>query len=190
MARVILFHHALGLTEGVRAFAEELRRAGHEVETPDLYDGRTFRTVSDGVAFAEEIGLEVMAERGVRIAERHGASFVVAGFSLGVLPTQKAAQTLPGAAGAILYHGAVPASVFGEAWPGGVPLQMHLAEHDTYVAEDIEAARDLATLPGAELFIYPTGAHLVADSSSPDYDAAIALTILERTLVFLADLED
>lgn len=39
MAEVVLFHHAQGLTPGVVAFADELRRAGHTVHTPDLLDG-------------------------------------------------------------------------------------------------------------------------------------------------------
>jgi dienelactone hydrolase len=42
MAEVVLFHHALGLTLGVVAFADELRRAGH-TESADaelfLYPG-------------------------------------------------------------------------------------------------------------------------------------------------------
>ena len=42
MADVVLFHHALGLTPGIVAFADELRRAGHTVHTPDLFEGRTF----------------------------------------------------------------------------------------------------------------------------------------------------
>ncbi|MDQ3449792.1 MAG: dienelactone hydrolase, partial [Actinomycetota bacterium] len=49
MAEVLLFHHAQGLTPGVLAFADELRRAGHTVHTPDLLDGRTFDTVEEGV---------------------------------------------------------------------------------------------------------------------------------------------
>jgi dienelactone hydrolase len=35
MAEVVLFHHAQGLTPGVVAFADELRRAGHTVHTPE-----------------------------------------------------------------------------------------------------------------------------------------------------------
>jgi dienelactone hydrolase len=37
VAEVVLFHHALGLTAGVSAFADDVRRAGHVVHTPDLY---------------------------------------------------------------------------------------------------------------------------------------------------------
>lgn len=56
MAEVLLFHHAQGLTEGVRAFAEQLRSAGHVVHTPDLYDGRTFDSLDAGVGHARELG--------------------------------------------------------------------------------------------------------------------------------------
>ena len=56
MAEVVLFHHAQGLTPGVVAFADELRRGGHTVHTPDLLDGRTFSTIEDGMRYAEEIG--------------------------------------------------------------------------------------------------------------------------------------
>ena len=50
MAEVLLFHHALGLTPGVIAFADQLRAAGHAVHTPDLYAGRTFSNVAVEVA--------------------------------------------------------------------------------------------------------------------------------------------
>jgi len=67
MAEVVLFHHALGLTPGVVAFADELRRAGHTVHTPDLFDGRTFATIEEGMGYAEKIGFpgEVI-DRGAR----------------------------------------------------------------------------------------------------------------------------
>ena len=44
MAEVVLFHHLQGLTEGVRAFAGELRAGGHTVHTPDLFDGQRPQT--------------------------------------------------------------------------------------------------------------------------------------------------
>jgi hypothetical protein len=103
MAEVMLFHHAQGLTPGVVAFAEELRRAGHTVHTPDLFEGRTFDTVVEGVAHAEEIGFGEVLERGVRAAEGLPADVVYAGFSLGVGSAQGLAQTRGGRG-----RGAVP----------------------------------------------------------------------------------
>ena len=69
MTEVLLYHHVQGLTEGVRSFADELRRAGHTVHTPDLFDGRTFDTIEEGMAFAREAGFGALAERGVAAAE-------------------------------------------------------------------------------------------------------------------------
>ncbi len=124
MADVLLFHHALGLTAGVRAFAGELRQAGHRVHTPDLYDGRTFDTLDAGIAFAQEVGFGKIIERGVRTADRLPAGLVFAGFSLGVLPAQKLAQTRSGARGALLFHSCVPVSELGPSWPQDVPVQV------------------------------------------------------------------
>src|SRR5262245_15462222 len=116
MAEVLLFHHAQGQTRGFHAFADELRTAGHTVHTPDLYDGRTFPTLEEGIAHAQEIGFGTLLERGVREADELPAELVYAGFSLGVMPAQKLAQARPGARGALLFYSCIPASEFG-AWP-------------------------------------------------------------------------
>src|SRR4051794_25913885 len=61
MSEIVLFHHAGGLTDGVLAFADRLRTDGHSVHTPDLFDGRTFPDVHDGVAYADAMGEETFA---------------------------------------------------------------------------------------------------------------------------------
>jgi len=188
MAELVLFHHAQGLTPGVVAFTDELRRAGHTVHTPDLYDGRTFATIEEGVAHAAEIGFGAVIERGVRAVEGLPAALVYAGFSLGVLPAQKLAQTRAGARGALLCYACVPVSEFGPAWPDGVPVQVHAMDADPlFVGEgDIDAARALvAEAADAELFLYPGDQHLFADSSLPSYDADAAVLLRQRVLSFL-----
>jgi len=125
MTDVLLFHHAQGLTEGVRSFADELRAAGHTVVIPDFYDGRTFATLDEGMAYAGEIGFDRILERNVRSADDLPSDLVYAGFSLGEMSAQKLAQTRPGARGALLLSGCLPVSEFGDAWPGGVPVQVH-----------------------------------------------------------------
>ena len=110
MAEVLLFHHAQGLTGGVRVFADELRAAGHTVHTPDLFDGRTFQSIDEGLAYVRGIGFDEMRERGVRVANELPAELVYAGFSFGVLPAQKLAQTRPGARGALLFYSCLPIS--------------------------------------------------------------------------------
>jgi dienelactone hydrolase len=186
MAEVLLFHHAHGLTPGVREFADELREAGHTVHTPDLYDGATFETTEEGVAHAQQIGFGNVAERGRAAADGLPAELVYAGFSLGGMPAQLLAQTRAGAQGALLFHAAIPPSEFGGPWPDGVPLQIHFMENDPWAEEDLPAAREIAVrVAGAELFLYPGDRHLFADSSLPDYDEHCAMLLKERVLTFL-----
>jgi dienelactone hydrolase len=185
----VLFHHAMGLTPGVVAFADELSRAGHTVHTPDLFEGRTFGTIEEGMGYAQEIGFpdEVIA-RGVRAVEALPAELVYAGFSLGVIPAQKLAQTRPGARGALLVYSCVPVSAFGSAWPDGVPVQIHGMDADPiFVGEgDIDAARTLVgQAKDAELFLYPGDQHYFADSTLPSYDPGATALLIQRVLDFL-----
>lgn len=135
MAEVLLFDHAQGQTAGFLAFSDELRRAGHTVHAPDLYNGRTFDSLDEGVAYAGEIGFGEVIERGVRAADGLPGGVVYAGFSLGVLPAQKLAQTRAGARGALLFHACVPTSEFGSSWPADVPVQVHAMESDPWFVD-------------------------------------------------------
>jgi dienelactone hydrolase len=188
MTDVLLFHHAQGQTEGFHAFADELRRGGLTVHTPDLFDGRTFDSIEEGMAHAEELGFpdEILA-RGERAAEGLPNELVYAGFSLGVLPAQKLAQTRPGSRGALLFYSCVPAEFFG-AWPADVPVQVHGMDADPiFVGEgDIDAARALvASSKDGELFLYPGDQHYFADSSLPSYDPDATALATRRVLDFL-----
>jgi dienelactone hydrolase len=191
MAEVVLFHHAQGQTAGFLAFADDLRAAGHTVHTPDLYDGRTFPTLDEGVAYARQVGFDELPERARLAAESLPNDVVYGGFSLGAMPAQMLAQTRPGARGALLFSAAFPASEFGGTWPQGVPLQIHMMESDEWVLEgDLDAARELdQTIDGAELFVYPGDRHLFADNSLSDYDENAAPLLKERVLAFLNDVE-
>jgi dienelactone hydrolase len=189
MAEVVLFHHALGLTPGVVAFAGTLRAAGHTVHTPDLFAGRTFGSIEEGIAYAEEIGFpgEVL-DRGARAVEALPAGLVYAGFSLGVLPAQKLAQTRPGARGALLFYSCAPVTAFGTRWPTGVPVQVHGMDADPmFMSEgDVDAARELiGQAEDGELFLYPGDQHYFADSTLPSYDPGAAALLTERVLGFL-----
>jgi dienelactone hydrolase len=188
MAELLLFHHAQGLTAGCLAFADELRAAGHLVHAPDLYDGKTFNELAEGVAYAEQIGFDTILERGRLAADSLPNEIVYAGFSLGAMPAQMLAQTRPGARGALLLHAAVPTSEFGGPWPHGVPLQIHTMEDDDW--GDVDIARELAeTIEGAELFLYPGDRHLFTDSSLPAYDESAATLLEQRVLSFLDNIE-
>jgi dienelactone hydrolase len=185
VAEVLLFHHALGLTPGVVSFADELRAQGHVVHTPDLYEGKTFDSVDDGVAHAQEVGFDTIFERGRVAADDLPNELVYGGFSLGVMPAQMLTQTKPGAQGALFFYSALPPSEFESPWPQGVPLQIHVMEDDEWAQEDLPAARELAATAGAELFLYPGDKHLFADASTSDYDEHCAALLRERVIAFL-----
>ncbi|GAA1504156.1 dienelactone hydrolase [Agromyces terreus] len=187
MSDVLLFHHALGPNAGLEAFADELRAAGHTVHTPDLFEGRTFATIDEGVGYARETGWGEIMARGERAAAELPEGLVYAGFSLGVLPAQMLAQTRSGAKGALLFYSCVPVAEFG-VWPEGVPVQVHGADHDPIFMDegDVDAARELVDLAeDAELFLYPGDQHYFADSSLPSYDADATRLLMQRVLAFL-----
>jgi dienelactone hydrolase len=190
MTDVLLFHHAQGVTPGIRAFADQMRAAGHTVHVPDLFDGRTFDSIDEGMAFVKGQGFDSLRERGVRTADDLPAALVYAGFSFGETIAQQLAQTRPGARGALLFYSCIPISgewAFGP-WPEGVPVQIHGADRDPIFVDegDIDAAREIvATVPDAELFLYPSDQHYFADSSLPSYDPAGTALLMTRVLDFL-----
>ena len=191
MAEVLMFHHAQGLTPGVRAFADELRAAGHTVHTPDLFDGQTFGSIDEGMAFIKGIGFGELGQKGLRTADDLPNDLVYAGFSFGESIAQELAQTRPGAKGALLFYSAIPISgewAFGP-WPQGVPVQIHGMDNDPiFVGEgDIEAAREIVEkVEDAELFLYPSDQHYFSDSSLPSYDPEATALLTKRVLEFLA----
>jgi dienelactone hydrolase len=192
MAQVVLFHHVQGLTDGVRAFAEQLRAGGHSVHTPDLFDGERPATLQDGIALTQRIGGEVLDKRADLVVADLPERLVYAGFSFGAGTAQRLAQTRPGAVGALLYEACLPITgewAFGP-WPDRVPVQIHGMEEDPFfgLEGDIDAARELVETVGAdlaELFVYPGDKHLFTDSSLSSSDADAAALVVRRSLQFL-----
>jgi dienelactone hydrolase len=192
MAEVVLYHHIQGLTEGVRSFADELRRAGHTVHTPDLFDGRTFATMDEAFAVVQEAG-DAFDAKADGAAHALPEGLVYAGISWGVGAAQRLAQTRADARGALLYEACFPITgeyAFGP-WPNDLPVQIHGKGDDEFFAHegDIDAARDLVAKIGpekAELFVYPGDEHLFVDSSLPTYDGDAAALVTQRTLHFLS----
>ena len=197
MAEVVLFHHVQGLTEGVRAFADQLAAGGHTVHTPDLFAGDRPESIEAGVAYTRRIGDEVLAQRAEQAVADLPDALVYAGFSYGAAIAQQLAQTRPGARGALLYESCLP--VTGEwavgPWPDGVPVQIHGMDHDPIFAfeGDLDAARGLVESVGPQLgavFTYPGDKHLFADSSLPSYDADATSLTLQRSREFLDRLKE
>jgi dienelactone hydrolase len=195
MAEVVLFHHVQGLTDGVRAFGERLRGAGHTVHTPDLFGGETAASIEAGLAIVALIGDAELDRRVDAAVAGLPDGLVYAGFSLGGASAQRLAQTRPGARGALLYESCLP--ITGEwavgPWPDGVPVQVHGMEGDPFfgLEGDLDAARELVAAIGpdlGELFVYPGDRHLFTDSSLPSYDKEATDLVIERSAAFLGRL--
>ncbi len=196
MARLVLFHHVLGLTDGVRELGERLAAGRHAVATPDLYGGQVASSIEDGFAIMKGIGDEELTRRADAAVEALEGPLVFAGISMGVATAQRFAQTRADAAGALLYEACLP--VTGEyaigPWPAGVPVQVHGMDADEFFAKegDLDAARELVDLAGpqtAELFTYPGDRHLFTDSSLPAYDPDATSLLVERSLALLARID-
>jgi dienelactone hydrolase len=161
------------------------------VHTPDLFDSRTYPTLPEGMAYAGTVGFDTILDRGVAAAEALGPNLVYAGFSMGVMPAQKLAQTRAGARGALFFDSCLPVTEFGDGWPAGVPVQVHGMDADPFFAGegDLDAAQALVdSTEQAELFLYPGNVHLFADSSLPSYDRAATQLLISRVLDFLSKL--
>ena len=193
MAEVVLFHHVQGLTDGVRAFADELRAGGHTVHTPDLFDGERPAT--------HRRRRRVRAKHRRRGARRGGPTrrsptcptgLVYAGFSWGAAPRSGWPRPGPARAARCSTRPACRSPASGPSGRGrtGSPVQVHGMDKDPFFAleGDLDAARELVATVGpelGELFVYPGDRHLFTDSSLPSYDADAAALVLQRSREFL-----
>lgn len=188
MAEVVLFHHVLGLTDGVRSFADSLREAGHTVHTPDFFEGKTFASIDDGLAYVDEAGFDAIIERALQASAALPTQVVYGGFSLGAVVAQRLLQTNPQASGALLLHGFADPAWFEGQWPGDIPAQLHGMDRDPFLIDDgdLEAARATQTEHGnLEIFLYPGSGHLFTDKTSTDYDETATGLVLNRAIAML-----
>ena len=143
MAEVLLYHHIQGLTDGVRPSPTSCGRPGTPCTRPTCSTGaRSTRSRRASHSRARR-GSARSRSAASPPPRRLDPGLVYAGFSFGVTIAQQLAQTRPGARGALLMYSCLPVSEFGEAWPEGVPVQVHGKEGDPFFDEDLEAAQAL-----------------------------------------------
>lgn len=184
MANVVVFHHVLGLTEGVLQFAESLRADGHNVWCPDLFKGKHFESLEEGCKYEEDVmGWEGMIAESEKAVADVPADAYFLGFSMGAVYAQRLAELRPGAKGAILMHGCVQGGFFATEWPAGVRLQIHQTSGDPWT--DMSTMATLCEQVGGELYEYPGPGHILSDPVFPEYNAETAELILGRVKNFL-----
>ncbi|MDT0569700.1 dienelactone hydrolase family protein [Streptomyces sp. DSM 3412] len=187
---IMLFHSIYGLRPAVRRAADRLRGAGHEVWTPDLFNGRTFDTVEEGRALHEELGREELLKRAVLAAAPYSErGLVYAGFSLGAAVAQTLALGDKNARGLLLLHGT--SDIAATASVDDLPVQLHVAEPDPFEPDDWLSAWYLQMRKvGAdvEVYRYAGAGHLYTDPDLPDYDEEAAEATWHVALGFLETL--
>ncbi|MCX5242381.1 dienelactone hydrolase family protein [Streptomyces prunicolor] len=187
---IMLFHSTYGLRPAVRDAADRLRAAGHEVWTPDLFEGRTFDTVEDGRALNQEIGKDELLKRAVLAAAPYSErGLVYAGFSLGASVAQTLALGDEKALGLLLLHGT--SDIAANASVDGLPVQLHVAEPDQFETDDWLSSWYLQMgKAGAdvEIYRYAGAGHLYTDPGLPDYDEEAAEATWRVALGFLETL--
>jgi dienelactone hydrolase len=189
MARIALFHSALGVRPGVLDAATRLRARGHEVLVVDQYDGRVFDDHAAAGAHVQALGFPELMSRAEAAVAGLPDGFVVLGWSNGAGMAEYVA-TRRRVAGAVLVSGALPLELVGAtAWPEEVPVQLHGTEGDPFARPDWEAAFVAAVeAAGAPLVrcTHPGTGHLFTDPSLPgEYDPGATERLWAQVTAFL-----
>ncbi|MFD9128419.1 dienelactone hydrolase family protein [Kitasatospora sp. NPDC059571] len=186
MAHVALFHSVLGLRPVELLAAERLRRAGHEVVTPDLFGGETAATLDLGFRLLDRVGWAAVVARARQAVKEMPEETVLIGVSMGTGVVADLWADRPAGAGAVLLHAVadLPAAV-----RPGAKVQLHAAEPDPFapperVATLRRSARERKV--DLEVFRYPGAGHFYTDRELPDHDPAAAELTWQRVLDFLA----
>ncbi|MER6100988.1 dienelactone hydrolase family protein [Streptomyces sp. NPDC001832] len=190
LMNIMLFHSTYGMRPAVHVAADRLRAAGHVVHVPDLFEGHTFETVEDGMAFKEEVGKDELLRRAVLAAAPYSdRGLVYAGFSFGASTAQTLALGDEKARGLLLFHGT--SDIAENASVDELPVQLHVADPDPFETHDwlnswyLQMRRAGADV---EVYRYPGAGHLFTDPELPDHDAASAEAAWKVALGFLATL--
>ncbi|MEW9551144.1 dienelactone hydrolase family protein [Nonomuraea sp. NPDC050783] len=186
MAQIVLFHSMLGLRPAERRAAERLRASGHDVVTPDLFDGRTASTIEEGFVLKDEqIGWPTIEQRAREAVRSLPADTVLAGISMGGGVVHTLLPSRPDTAGVLLLHGVAEIRTTARA---GLPIQLHISDADPFAPRATVASwQDGATRAGADLevFSYPKVGHYFTDPDLADHDEHAATLTWRRVLDFL-----
>jgi len=187
-AGVVIAHDWYGHLPHLRRRCDALAESGITALAPDLYDGR----ITASNAEAEELFRNLDTDRArdqllAAVGYLHGLGAErvgLVGFSMGGWLALLLATT--GVAEAVV---AYYATLESDEWaPIPCPVQLHLAEHDSWdPPEAPEAFGEWLEASGTpvELFRYPGSRHAFANDDLPVYRAGSAELAWTRTVRFL-----
>jgi dienelactone hydrolase len=189
MVTVVVWHSVFGRRPAVGTFADALRGDGHEVVVPDLFEGRTFDDYGPAIAERDRLGFTTLLDRAAQAVADLPDELVHVGFSMGTAPATLTAAQRPGARGLVLVQGALPPAALGlDAWPDGLPVQLHTSPGDPWQPDE-EVAQLVAAVPDGllEHHEYPGTDHLFVDEDLPVHEPDAAGQLLARTQRWLQE---
>jgi carboxymethylenebutenolidase len=193
---VLVLHAWWGLTPVFTDVCDRLAAAGYVALAPSLYAaGATAATIPEAEALRDGHDEEAVAGPVVQAAAEQlrglpavtGAQIGVIGFSLGAYWALHLSQVRPDDVGAVV---AIYGTDDGDYRTARAAYLGHFAEHDDF--EPLEAVHALETkirTAGREatFYVYPGTGHWFVEPNRPEFDAAAAKLVWDRTLAFLND---
>jgi carboxymethylenebutenolidase len=196
---VLVLHAWWGLTEPFQQVCDRLAEAGFVALAPDLYHGKTARTVEEAEAMVEALNQDEERVRSdiaaaVQFLRQHTATnladalgkLAIAGFSLGGAYALDMSVNLPEEIAAVVTF---YASYSGLDYSSAKAAYLcHFAEDDPFepaesVAE-MEQALQAAGRP-VTVYTYPGTKHWFFEENRPEYDAGASRLAWKRTIAFL-----
>lgn len=165
-----------------------LEKAGHDVLTPDLFDGKTFQTIEEGLDYFDKIGTDTVFHK-AQEACKDLTEFSVIGYSLGAMLAQEKLQTNQNISAAFLVHSVVEPAYLSGDFPATTPVHVFAMAEDPFFKEDggVQLLEKLQTQnPHLTAHIYAGKGHLFTEPDQHEYDAELT-KILENTV--LSELE-
>ena len=191
---VLVLHAWWGLTSVFTDVCDRLAAAGYVALAPSLFPGgataatiaeaEVLRDAHDEAAVAEPVVQAAAAQlRGLPAVT--GAQIGVIGFSLGAYWALHLSQVRPDDVSAVVV---MYGTDDGDYRTARAAYLGHFAEHDDF--EPLEAVRALearirAAGREAAFHVYPGTSHWFVEPNRPEYDAAAAGLVWERSLAFL-----
>ncbi len=193
-AGVLVLHAWWGLTSVFTDVCDRLAAAGYVALAPSLFrGGATAATIAEAEVLRDAHDEAAVVEPVVQAAVEQlrglpavtGGQIGVIGFSLGAYWALHLSQERPEDVGAVV---AIYGTDDGDYSTARAAYLGHFAEHDDF--EPLEAVRALEAkirAAGREVtfHVYPGTGHWFVEPNRPEYDAAAAELVWERTLAFL-----
>lgn len=185
MASIVLFHSALGLRSVEHKAADRMRRAGHDVATPDLYAGLSAASMDEGLALMGSVGWETICARARVALAPVPENALLVGHSMGAGVISEVWPDRRTVAGIVLLHALADIP---ETARRNMPVAVHVADPDPFAPPEQVAGwstRASHADVAAEIFTYPGIGHFYTDEALPDYNAVATETTWSRVLTFL-----